>query len=370
VKTDLAQMLQRESGVDANGHPLASPDALLKLLEERRFKPGIVPPPLCSIYTLAGTTISTPGNLTTVTSAIKTGKSAVIGAMAASAMPHNSDADLLTFDSSNANGYAVLHFDSEQSPDDHWHCVARILKRAGLDEVPTWFYSYCLTGLGCKRAWECVCEGMRIAAEKHGGIHSSFIDGVADLVTDVNDPSESNSFVAQLQDMAIQNHCPIIGVIHFNPGSDKTRGHLGSQLERKAETNLRLDKENGITMIWSDKQRRAPIPKNTGPCFQWSDDAQMHVSVETRQSAADKERRETLTMLADGLFLKRPAMHYVDMVKFLTAKKGLAVSERTAARKISDMSRLGIIEKSVAGLWTRGKRESLPNCQTAAKPLP
>jgi hypothetical protein len=34
----------------------------------------------------------------------------------------------------------------------------------------------------------------------------------------------------------------IVGVIHFNPGGEKTRGHLGSQLERKAETNLRLDK--------------------------------------------------------------------------------------------------------------------------------
>ena len=108
-------------------------------------------------------------------------------------------------------------------------------------------------------------------------------------------------------------------------GGDKSRGHLGSQLERKAETNLRLDKLNGVTTIWSDKQRRAPIPKGIGPCFQWSDEARMHVSVETLQSAADKERREALSLLGDDIFRKRPAMSYTDIVKLLTAKKGLAL---------------------------------------------
>jgi hypothetical protein len=153
-----------------------------------------------------------------------------------------------------------------------------MLRRIHLPKPPPWFYSYCLTGLGFKAATECFLHSLQIAADTHGGIHSAFLDGIADFVSDVNDPAEANAFIAQLQDLAIQFDAPITGVIHFNPGSDKSRGHLGSQFERKAETNLRLDKTNEITTIWSEKQRRAPIPKGSGPSFTWSDEAQMHVS--------------------------------------------------------------------------------------------
>ncbi len=321
------------------------------LLTSRRFNPDIQPPPLRPIYTLAGHPVSTPGNLDSITAAIKTGKSAVIGAMCAAALDQGNAGDLLGFASSNPRNLAVLHFDSEQSPDDHWHQVNRALKRAGLSAPPPWFHSYCLTGLGCDRAWQCVITAAKAAADQHGGIHSALIDGVADLVADVNDAGESNAFVAELHDLAIHYDCPIVGVIHFNPGGEKTRGHLGSQLERKAETNLRLDKQDGVTTIWSDKQRRAPIPKGTGPCFAWDDAAGMHVSVENGQAAIDREETDRLTMLTTDLFRERPAMHYSDLVT--TIKKMLIVSEPTAARRVQRLSQRKLIKKSVAGLWTK-----------------
>lgn len=251
-----------------------------KLLSERQFNPAITPPPLRPVYTLAGTVVATPANLATITAASKAGKSVVIEAMLASAMATANSADCLSFKSSNPQSFALLHFDSEQSPDDHWHGISRALKRAGRTAPPKFLHSYCLTGLEGKQAWQCISEAIRVAAEVHGGIHSILIDGVADFVANVNDPAECNAFVATLHGIAIERDCSIIGVIHFNPGGEKTRGHLGSQLERKAETNLRLDKENGVTVVWSDKQRRAPIPRESGPCFAWNDEAGMHVSVE------------------------------------------------------------------------------------------
>lgn len=327
-----------------------------ELLKKRAFDSTKEPPPLRATYTLANHVIATPGNLATVTASVKAGKSAVIGAMAASTIPHDPGADLLGFNSSNTENRAVLWFDSEQSPDDQWHSVARALKRVGACQPPPWFYAYCLSGLPLGQALECIVAAIRLKRDEHGGLHSVLLDGVADLVRDVNDSQESNAFVAKLQQLAIDYACSIIGVIHLNPNSDKTRGHLGSQLERKAETNLRLDKEDGVTTIWSDKQRRAPIPKKVGPCFAWSDEVGMHVSVRTRQSVTNQEKRESLVMLADTIFDKRPAITYTDIIRFLTAKKGLAMSERTASRRIKDLSELGIIEKSVVGLWIRAKK--------------
>jgi phage/plasmid primase-like uncharacterized protein len=253
----------------------------LKILSERQFNPNIQPPPLRSVYLLDGKTICTPANLSSITSAIKTGKSSALCAMMAASFPkQNEEADLLSFESENPKGLAIVHIDSEQAPDDHWHQIYRMLRRVGLKKPPDWFYSYCLKGLGYKQIRACYVEALRMAADRHGGIHSSVLDGIADLVSDVNDPAECNDFIAHLDDLSICYDCPISGVIHFNPGTEKTRGHLGSQFERKAETNLRLDKTNDVTTIWSEKQRRAPIFKGTGPSFRWDDQLQMHVSCE------------------------------------------------------------------------------------------
>lgn len=354
VKLDLAFLRAAIAPVASDGQ--AGPDrTVAEILTKRRYNPAITPPQLRPIYKLGGAVIATPGNLVSVTSAVKTGKSAVIGAMCAAVMaPEGGDADCLGFSSSNPKGYAVLHFDSEQSPDDHWHQNARTMKRAQLQtpEPPTWFYSYCLTGLGCQKSWECVLEAVRLATEQHGGIHSILLDGVADLVADVNDAAECNAFVAELHDLAIKHDCPIIGVIHFNPGGEKTRGHLGSQLERKAETNLRLDKTDEVTSIWSDKQRRAPIPKGTGPCFHWSDDAGMHVSAGNRQAAAEAEEIERLTMLAEEIFGESPSMKYSELIS--TVKTRQKIVERTAERRVSRMAKLKVIRKSAAGHWTKG----------------
>lgn len=337
----------KERGVNVEHRPRK----ILKLLEQREFNPHIEPPPLRTIYSLAGTTICTPGNITTITSAIKTGKSAVAGAMSASAMPKHPDSDLLGFESSNPRSLALVSFDTEQSPDDFWHGNDRIRRRAGLEVLPDWYHAYTLTGLGSKQAWEFWAEVLKIVADRHGGIHSILIDGVADLVADVNDPAESNDKVATIHGLAIQYDCPIIGVIHFNPGSEKSRGHLGSQLERKAETNLALEKDSDeTTVIYSTKNRRAGIPKSLGPRFAYSVEAGMHVSVASRQSCKEQAERESLMMLALDAYNGRTAMRYSELQS--TVKKLLTVSDRTAERKLKEMQRLAVIKKSVAGLYT------------------
>ncbi len=318
-----------------------------KLLEARRFDPHVQPPPLRPVYTLAGQVVATPGNIATITSAIKTGKSAVIGALAASAMSGNGD--FLGFSSSNPEGKALLWFDSEQSQDDFRSCVSRAVKRAGLSKSPPWFSAYCLTGFEHEKAWESVTRVVASACRDHHGLHSILLDGAADFVADVNDPKECNAFVAKLQKLAIDRDCSIWGVIHFNPGTDKSRGHLGSQLERKAESNLRLDKQGEVTTIWGEKQRRGAIPRKDGPCFQWSIEAGMHMSVGTRREVAEDLNREKLTALAARAFEGQKLMRHSELVTKLVSLG--AGTERTAKRKIGDMTDFGFIAKHTNGLY-------------------
>ncbi len=67
------------------------------------------------------------------------------------------------------------------------------------------------------------------------------IDGIADLVSDVNNLEESNLCTQKLMEWSARYDCHIITVIHSNYGSDKATGHLGSFLYKKCETAIALE---------------------------------------------------------------------------------------------------------------------------------
>jgi hypothetical protein len=92
----------------------------------------------------------------------------------------------------------------------------------------------------------------------------------------------------------VKNNCPAICVIHSNEGEkagNDSRGHLGKQLIRKAESNLLLKKNGEVTTITSDRQRQAPITEADGVAFEWSDEQQRHVTCAS-SSASTKAGRK------------------------------------------------------------------------------
>lgn len=343
VDRDLGQLAKRGPATDDWGTRLAA----------CAFDFARQPPPFVPVYSLCGHPTCTSGNLTSIVSQAKTGKSAVVGAMLGSTMVDDfcdTVPDLLGFKSANPANKAVIHFDTEQSPYDAWHVVARAVRRAGVSSPPAWLISYCLTGMLPRDAWKAVQEGIRRASEQFK-VHSILIDGVGDLVHDVNDAGECNDFVAALHGLAIANDCPIIGVLHFNPDSAKARGHLGSQLERKAESNLRLDKEDECTVLWSNKQRRSAIDRNSGPRFRWDDQAKMHISIETRSEARRDGKAQAEIPYRDDVFGQRQAMRYNEIVSALETT--VKCSPRTAERRVEKWRKLSIIRKTVANLWEK-----------------
>ena len=74
------------------------------------------------------------------------------------------------------------------------------------------------------------------------------IDGIADLVTNPNDPAQSAIIYQFLLQASAKYNCHIMVVIHANQSAlskepmSRGRGHLGSDLERKSEANIWLEK--------------------------------------------------------------------------------------------------------------------------------
>ncbi len=261
-------------------------------------------------FRLGKVVIATAGNLLVMVAQPGVGKSAAIGAMIAATMIKGTDpVDCLGFEGPNYEGLPVLHFDTEQSKHHYQKAMQRILRRARLTEFPAWFHSFHLTG---KTAAECrhlVETAIAAYARKNGGkqLFAVIIDGWADLVSDPNDTGECFPFLARFHMLAIKHDCPIAGVLHLNPGADaKSRGHLGSQLQRKAETVLQLEiDDDDITVIWSAKQRGAPIKKEAGPRFQWSEPAGMHASIGDWREVVAARRAEKAAQKPKSVFSER-----------------------------------------------------------------
>ena len=319
------------------------------ILDSRRFDVSNEPDRPEPVLSLNTFDILTPGNIANIQAQPKAGKTAAIGAIIASTI--KGDGDTLGFSARNDKGFAVIHFDTEQSPFDHFNLIKRAMRRINVESVPKWLRSYCLTDVPVNVRRQTLVIELERASQQCGGVLVVIIDGVADLCMSPNDESESLALVDQLHQLAIRFNCGILTVLHENPGafndSGKTRGHLGSQLERKAETNLRLKKnDDGTTVIFSTRARHANIAEHQGPGFAWSDEHQMHVSTESVSAIKMNSKRERLKELAAEIFkdvLSIDGLSWSEVHEKIQAIEDIGKSG--ARKKFDSMRNLSIITK-------------------------
>jgi len=116
---------------------------------------------------------------------------------------------------------------------------------------------------------------------QYGGIQLVVIDGIADLVKSANDEAESVAVIDELYRLAgIYNTC-ILCVLHFVPNGLKLRGHLGSELQRKAATILSIEKdeEPAQSVVKALKVRDGSPLDVPLMLFAWDKEAGMHVYI-------------------------------------------------------------------------------------------
>jgi hypothetical protein len=355
--TILADALEAATNTPAEAVSIAS-DALTRITREIPteesqdiwFNLDNPPPDEPVLVTINDVPCATPGNLTTATAQKKSGKSAFFSAIVSAAI---SDlGDNLGVKAFNAEQKVVLHFDTEQSPMDHYKLCKSILKRAQVEQKPPFFQSCRLANLPILKRQAKVRDTIRQQYETNG-VFIAMIDGHGDLVRNVNDPEESADYVAMLHALAIETHCHIYGALHLNPGSEfKSRGHLGSELERKSQTNLRLEKADEIFCAWGTENRGAPIPKNIGPCFAWSNEAGMHVSIETRaKSKADLQTEDAKMKVLEAFRMAdKRQLHYAELVRAIEKVPGVK-SASTAERLFRAAKSAKFIAKNLVHQW-------------------
>lgn len=309
------------------------------------------PPPVAQmIVSVNDVPLGTQGNLLCITGGEGTGKSNYVAALIAGAVkPENAEGiDTLGVSiEGNPKGKAVLFYDTEQSEVQLYKNVSTLLRRCGRDTMPEWFKAYCLTGMSRKERLKSIVLSMDKFHYQYGGIHLVVIDGIADLIRCANDEAESIAVVEELYRLAgIYNTC-IVTVLHFIPNGLKLRGHLGSELQRKAAAILSIEKDTNpaVSVVKALKVRDGSPLDVPLMQFAWDKEKAMHAYLgEKPKEEKDRRKEEELVAVARELFSRKRFIGYMELSEELQA--AFEVKERTAKSYIRFMREKEIIVKS------------------------
>jgi hypothetical protein len=202
----------------------------LKITEDYAFPPEII--------TCGGATIATLGNFSASVGKPKSKKTFNVSGIVAAAI---SGKEILGYKANLPEGKKkILYVDTEQSK---YHChkvLERILKMAGLplNKESRIIDFFVLREYTPEQRRDIISLALR-GDSQYGLV---VIDGVRDLLRDINNPSEALDIINDLMRWSSYYDLHIHTVLHLNKGDDNTRGHIGSELNNKAETVLQITK--------------------------------------------------------------------------------------------------------------------------------
>jgi energy-coupling factor transporter ATP-binding protein EcfA2 len=301
------------------------------------------------IITINEVTIGTPGNILCVAGAEGSGKTNYLGGLLSGAIkPDNTVIDTLgTYVKSNDTKKAILLYDTEQSEYQLYKNLSYIIKRATLEKPPHWFKAFGLVGISRNERMNLILESMDRLYYEHGGIHMVVIDGIADLLNGVNDEESSVKLIEELFRMAaIYNTC-IICVVHMAPSGMKLRGHLGSEVQRKAAGILLIEKDNNAncSVVKALKVRDGSPLDVPLIQFGWSKEEGRHVFFgEKSKEESETRKLNELTEIAKDIFSNKTVLTYTEFTQ--AVMEALDIKERMARNYIKFMKDHDIVEKS------------------------
>ena len=339
---------------------LEQPDAIEQMVQEVLCSAVINParkyekdtPIMC----YNGTAFATLRNFSVVIGLPKSRKTwfsqMVAGSFLAAQVGKHYDDKLTSYKINDGNA-SVLIIDTEQGDYRAAKMQSTIAAIAGLDTEQVGKY---LTTLSMRKFGSDISFIATVAKMIMQRPKLVIIDGIADLVTNPNDPAQSAIIYQFLLQASAKYNCHIMVVIHANQSAlskDKAepmsrgRGHLGSDLERKSEANIWLEKpetDSTVTNVFFTSTRDK-TPENFAfridgngmprPCD--------FVAVTSKQERENEKIAQVVQVMKSKQVSLWSACH---LKQELTA---LSISESTAKRLMKLALDAGLIEKIGSG---------------------
>ncbi|WZX23661.1 AAA family ATPase [Bacteroides ovatus] len=192
-----------------------------------------------------GTVIGTLGNFSASIGKAKSKKTFNVSAIVAAALKNGTV--LLYSAELPENKRKILYVDTEQSP---YHCLKVMERILRMAELPSDQDNENLEFLALRK----YTPKERIAAVEQAIYNTPdlglvVIDGIRDMVYDINSPSESTYIISKLMQWTDDKQIHIHTILHQNKGDENARGHIGTELNNKAETVLLVEKDKSNSDI-------------------------------------------------------------------------------------------------------------------------
>ena len=219
-------------------------------------KPFVEAEPMIAID---GSSVCTAGNISAIVGEAKSKKTFLTTALVASAIAYRFKNSQAFKNISNNVTLNVLWLDTEQSEGHVRKVIDRIntitgVKRTNMEDSR--LNVYALRELDPLQRREVLYDALYTLRP-----NLVVIDGIADLQRDTNDLRESEALVGELMALSTGYNCHIICILHTNPGTDKARGHVGSALQRKAESVIYVHKVEDISVVEPQFCRNEPFER-------------------------------------------------------------------------------------------------------------
>jgi hypothetical protein len=236
-------------------------DELKRILEGCRIDVSDrIPEPESCLEIVSGpekTMIATLGNFSAIIGKAKSKKTFLISMAISSAV--RGQIVMEKFKSSLPEGKSrVLFFDTEQSRYHVQKVVRRICLLSEINE-PENLLCFALRPMDTKTRIELI----EYALETIPDIGLVVIDGIRDLVMDINDPKEATIIVTKLMQWTETKGIHIMTALHQNKGDTNARGHLGTEIINKAETIISVTKDaqnSQISVVEAEYLREKEFP--------------------------------------------------------------------------------------------------------------
>lgn len=319
--------------------------------EKRAYYPNWhnKPPKVKPIITAQNRTLLRAGGYMAIVSRAGMGKSAICEAICANII--NPKNDCLGFDVKlPANRNKILYIDTERTIQDTWLSWERTMYRADINEPDTDNHII-FVNLKAIAVADRILYVTQILKD-NSDVGLIIFDGAGDFVKDINSIDETTRFTDWIN--TFNPNVSQIITIHTNPTDDKPRGHLGSEILRRAESVLLLKKTDEYVREITTKFQYGKIRNdddNLQMFFEWSDEYEMFLTSEYEQpKIKEQEKQDDLLLLVEKIFIGKKQMSYHKLTELIMSEKNVKIDR---AKRIISLLINKHIKKVEKGTYER-----------------
>ncbi|AMM51210.1 hypothetical protein TH61_08515 [Rufibacter sp. DG15C] len=287
---------------------------------------------------------------------------------------NNCDTDFCGLAKDEFKQFSVAYVDTERNTSEQFPlAIQQVRNLAGRDQYQPYDYLIPFSLIHYNRnerlpAIKEFIEQLMIQCDRHKFV---LLDVVTDCIKDFNNSSESLELFDFLNQLINDHDITLLLIIHENPGTDKARGHIGTEAANKASTIMQIGFEKGANNRDSDviavkllKLRNGKKPDPTYLYFDATTHALAPASPEmVNEMIEDRRKKLDVSLLTDclGNYLMKPKLQQ-DLISELTEK--YSTHANTVKTRLKEIAEKDLVIYSCEGLPCYLRINSRPGIAT------